>query len=333
VVLQSVPRLEETTLKHHSSNRCIGPAAAASSNASFTTANSDCSVSTISSKSHGSVRLGESRVDTPWEEAPLELLHYYCTNVSPNRPPYTAHVEDTEARKSPKKTLKPKANTEGKASLSTDDAGRVKHARKERIRREAHRVTLMDSYHNVSDKSLELAGWDLNSVKAPTKETIMLAAQIDRKLRERWIQLLRLDSAAKDKRLSEVECENERLRHEIQMCRERENIPNSSTGERVPALWSHQLGQDHLSSQSIEPPCQNQPAPRWGQSSRKRGNGSIGSTSPTNSTWSLLGSYSSAASAPMKRKREEEDNITPTGPLRYGMAKSSLNSSPRSATF
>lgn len=263
-----------------------------------------------------------THTDDEWSAFSTEELRYNCLRVSPNRPRYNLNAQSSEPKRRAKKA--PGAKTESKL-LSSE-----KHAGAERNRRDSHKTRLIRYYKKANDYALEAAGWPHKSVKPPTKEIILQAFEIHQQMFERlwWLteqqlyQQVRADRPGGNQNgIFNGICDQcHKHWYSIQT---RPIIPSSPNGLPFRGTVQHSSFFNRtLGSSNPEFSTGKTWAPR---------------SDPVHSTPSPSSPASSQSFClnPTKRKREEvedEDEITPTGPLRNAVAKNSPSSSPHSPT-
>jgi hypothetical protein len=261
---------------------------------------------------------GQSEAEDEWLTFYFEELRHNCFQVSQNRPPYTTDAQNNESNEDVEISLYPKnkpvgfnpQETSKLDGITTDEIKakkRAEHAEAERTRRDRHKRSLVQAYLKVSDYALSKAGWDLNSTRAPTKEKIMIAANIHQRMLTRLIELI--------------------FKHDY----DHASHP----------LEPHQgIGLSRATSDENFQPYRTTEGARYQQvlvqqcsMAKPSAIGHVEFPSPNRSLSSLSESFYSTESGHTKRKREEDDDeeTTPTGPLRHAAAKQSPYDSPRSA--
>jgi hypothetical protein len=263
-------------------------------------------------------RYGQSEAEDEWLTFSFEELRLHCFQVTRDRPPYTINAQNNESNEDVEILTYPKNkpvefNPQEKAQLeglTTDDIKakkRADHAEAERTRRERHKRSLVQAYHEVSDYALGKAGWGPNSTRAPTKEKIMIATNIHQRMLTRLIEFI-------------FKHDYDHASHPLE--------PHQGVG-----LSRATLDENPLPYRTTEGArCQQTLVQQWSMSNPST-IGHVEFPSPNRSLSSLSESFHSTDSGHTKRKREENDEeTTPTRPLRHAVAKQSPDDSPRSAT-
>lgn len=283
---------------------------------------------------------GHGDNDTDWQTFSLEKLRFNIYKVSSERPEYMTGVQSTEPRERIPKVQKLQTmSDEVNAEVSKKERD-AKHADMERERRERLKK-LVDEQYKVyaNDLALELAGWQKNSTKAPTKEVMMTAMNIHEQMRRRMDVLQAEASAQMEEELGRTrqECAQ---KDKIIIC-EREESAGKVEGFR--RLFEHAWQIVDRSSASCPQNYlpfrangqgQNQEhlGREWTRSISSSTSTYFPATSPDRSLPTLSESFHSTDYRNTKRKRGEDEGQTmPTGPSRHMIAKQSPDSSPRSA--
>lgn len=261
-----------------------------------------------------------------WQTCSMERLHFILSQASANRPRYTTEVQNEKLKRPIGNYPETKPNLDGISGESSKDKARREHAEVERARRERHRAGLVDSYSRLSDSTLQEAGWKPNFTKAPTKEKIVTAMNIHESMLRRLIMLEQQGSAQKDVTI-------EGLIRENQLLRDTQELRFPPGAHQCIDQSMHRNSQSHLAFRTVAEGRYHENEVREWSSSASSTTRYVSSTSPARSLSSLTGSFHSSDSGPTKRKRgENHDETTPTGPSRQGLVTPSLDSSPRSAT-
>jgi hypothetical protein len=260
---------------------------------------------------------GQSEAEDEWLTFSFEELRHHCFQVSRDRPPYTTDAQNNESNEDVEISPYPKnkpvefnpQETSKLQGLTTDETKarkRADHAEAERTRRERHKRSLVQAYHEVSDYALSKAGWDLNSTRAPTKEKIMIATNIHQRMLTRLIELM-------------FSHDYDHASHPLE--------PHQGVGLSR-AIFDENL----LPYRTTEGARYQQALVQQWSMAKPSAIGHVEFLSPNRSLSSLSESFHSTDSGHTKRKRDEDDEeTTPTGPLRHAVAKQSPDDSPRSA--
>lgn len=146
---------------------------------------------------------GLRETDMEWQTFSLQELDKRCSEISPDRPPYSSNELNIEPEQPVKKAPKSQIKATDCGAETLKEKSRKKHADTERYRRYEHKKSLVFMYEHVSDYALETAGkkvnWTLDSAKAPTKDVILAACNIHVLMVERMNMLSQEQLAKKDR--------------------------------------------------------------------------------------------------------------------------------------
>ena len=265
--------------------------------------------------------------ETEWQSFAYEELYYVCRQISSGRPEYNPSVENHQPKRRTKKGSESQSDTKQLLAGDKKREGQEKHAAAERARREHHKSELITQYQNPSDYALRLAKWEPNSNKPPTKEVIMQASNIHTAMLGRLIMLSAQELARREGAIADLE-------RKFRILTDTHECSHPSGSVQLCQQQTTALPQDHMPFRTFEENrCWNSASREWSYSGSSTRNKSVPPMSPTRSLPSLSESFQSLGAGRAKRKREEDENeTTPTGPLRYVAAKQATNCSPRSAT-
>jgi hypothetical protein len=282
--------------------------------------------------------------DNEWRKFSPRELYYHCHHISGNRPAYSTHAQNQQPKKPVVILPESKPSSEQLSAEGKQELSKIKHAGAERDRREIHRRRLVEQYARLPDYPLEKARWKLDSTEAPTKEIIMHAGNIHAAMLEglkvhensRSVQEL----ARRDQAIEAWERTYELLKGKNEVLEDK-YVMLQGMYEKC------RLSLDSLRAQSIAPYAEDHAAARAPVQHRDRvslarvlpapnasiANQLIPTSTPTRTLQNLSESFQSYHAGYAKRKRQEdEEETTPTGPLRQEVAKQSHDFSPRSAT-
>lgn len=265
--------------------------------------------------------------ETEWRSFAYEELYHVCRQISSDRPQYNPNVESHQPKRRPKKGSESQVEPKQLFAGDKKREGQEKHAAAERARREHHKCELITQYQNPSDYALRVAKWEPNSVKPPTKEVIMYASNIHTAMLGQLITLGAQELARRDQAIADLE-------RRFRIFSDPPQCSRSSGSVQLCQQETTVLPPNYMPNRAIEENgywiSSRRECSTSGSSTRNK---SVPPTSPTRSLPSLSESFQGLDSGLAKRKREADDNeTTPTGPLRYVAARNSTNCSPRSAT-
>lgn len=256
-----------------------------------------------------------------WQNFSLAELVNHLNKISGNRPPYAANKQDDERRKVIKRASLMRKKRDGGITDPHEQKkmkSKEKHAEAERCRRERLKLATKGQYESVCDFALEMAGFPLDGTRPLTKEVIMDANLIHGDMSrhmDRW----------KDQILNPLLAffgNGHKAGHRLL-------VTHEEVGDRSTSV-DHDLlpyrTAEHGTCQHIL--GQERPASQTSATTR-----SVSSMSSHRSLSTMCESFDSTNSRPTKRKwegEEDEDDITPTGPLRHGIARQSPDTSPSS---
>ncbi len=272
-----------------------------------------------------------------WNTFTMSELIYCLNEVSTSRPQYAADVRDDEPEKRMKKVPGPKIKSDHVVARTTEQKKeelKEKHAQSERDRRERHKRLVIEMYMRGCDYALEKAGWPRSSAKAPTKETVMEAMNIQMKMLGRLHVMMN-------------HFYEEQLALKDRVIEELRRLLGNACKQDFCSLGAYQaleqsdtlFAPNHLPFRATDQgQHQGNLVQRWSSSTSSTTNKSLRSPSPNRSLSTPSRSFYSTDSGRMKRKRkrkreEDDDETTPPGLLRHGIARQSLDRSPRSTTF
>ncbi|KAF7502425.1 hypothetical protein GJ744_005825 [Endocarpon pusillum] len=167
-------------------------------------------------------------IDMEWQTFSPEELDKRCSEISPDRPPYSSNELNVEPEQRVKKAPKSQTKATDCGAETLKEKSRRKHADTERYRRYEHKKSLVFMYEHVSDYALETAGkkvnWTLDSAKAPTKDVILAAHNIHVLMVERMKMLSQEQLAKKDRVIEqkdrEIHVRDQKIRYLVYVLEE-----------------------------------------------------------------------------------------------------------------
>lgn len=182
---------------------------------------------------------GPSEVADRWWTCSLEELCRLCSEVSIDRPLYMANVQSIEPKERIKKVTESATTLEELDLPTTEPTNQKRHAEFERARRENHKSALQEQYQRSNNTALKEAGWDLKSDKAPTKDRIMAAMNIQDEMHKRMNTLIQERLARTDRTIEQqsrvIEEQNRAIKEHDRIIEEKDRIirEKSKANERL----------------------------------------------------------------------------------------------------